>query len=157
MGQRIPGQGDDCPEGRCPGSRNAKPPRKRLRRAGRPPAEAVGPPDEDWSPPRRVAPKRKPKNTVRWMKDIQKLQASTHLLLSRMSVARVVQELTQHIAASMQNEAPEDVELMRFSQSALDVLHQAAEAFLVNFITEAYLCALHCDRVTLMPKDILLR
>ena len=51
-----------------------------------------------------------------------------------MSVARVVQELTQQIAASKQDKAPQDVELMRFSLSALHVLHQAAEAFLVNFI-----------------------
>ncbi|NXJ05014.1 CENPA protein, partial [Odontophorus gujanensis] len=37
---------------------------------------------------------------------------------------------------------------------ALLALQEAAEAFLVHLLEDAYLCSLHARRVTLYPKDL---
>ena len=38
---------------------------------------------------------------------------------------------------------------------ALDCLHEAAEDFLVEFVQDAYICASHAKRITLMEKDFI--
>ena len=42
----------------------------------------------------------------------------------------------------------------RIQSLALEALQEAAEAFLIRFLEEANLCAIHAKRVTLMPKDM---
>jgi histone H3 len=38
----------------------------------------------------------------------------------------------------------------------LDALQEAAESFLVTLFADSNRCALHANRITLVPKDILL-
>ncbi|NXJ18028.1 CENPA protein, partial [Dicrurus megarhynchus] len=42
----------------------------------------------------------------------------------------------------------------RWQRTALLALQEAAEAFTVRLLEDAYLCSLHARRVTLFPKDL---
>uniref|UniRef100_A0A663FDD9 Core Histone H2A/H2B/H3 domain-containing protein n=1 Tax=Aquila chrysaetos chrysaetos TaxID=223781 RepID=A0A663FDD9_AQUCH len=42
----------------------------------------------------------------------------------------------------------------RWQRMALVALQEAAEAFVVRLLEDAYLCSLHARRVTLYPKDL---
>ncbi|NXB32338.1 CENPA protein, partial [Eulacestoma nigropectus] len=42
----------------------------------------------------------------------------------------------------------------RWQRMALLALQEAAEAFTVRLLEDAYLCSLHARRVTLFPKDL---
>ena len=42
----------------------------------------------------------------------------------------------------------------RWQALGVQALQEAAEAHLVALFEQAYLCALHSKRVTLMPKDV---
>ncbi|NWV24007.1 CENPA protein, partial [Origma solitaria] len=42
----------------------------------------------------------------------------------------------------------------RWQGMALIALQEAAEAFTVRLLEDAYLCSLHARRVTLFPKDL---
>ena len=43
---------------------------------------------------------------------------------------------------------------LRFQESAMLALQEAAEAYLVGYFEDANLCAIHAKRVTVMPKDM---
>ena len=43
---------------------------------------------------------------------------------------------------------------LRWAQSAIEALHQAAEDYLVTVMEDANLLAIHARRVTLQPRDI---
>ena len=43
---------------------------------------------------------------------------------------------------------------LRFQSSAINALQSAAEAYIVDVLADANLCAIHAKRVTIMPKDI---
>ena len=43
---------------------------------------------------------------------------------------------------------------IRYQESAMLALQEAAEAYLVGYFEDANLCAIHAKRVTIMPKDI---
>jgi histone H3 len=43
---------------------------------------------------------------------------------------------------------------MRFQATALTILQEASEAYLVGVFEDANLCAIHAKRVTIFPKDI---
>lgn len=43
---------------------------------------------------------------------------------------------------------------LRWTPDALNVLQEASEAFLVKLMEDANLCAIHCGRVTIQPKDM---
>ena len=45
---------------------------------------------------------------------------------------------------------------IRFQSSAVLALHEAAESFLVGIFEDANLCAKQANRITVLPKDILL-
>ncbi|NXE71205.1 CENPA protein, partial [Calcarius ornatus] len=42
----------------------------------------------------------------------------------------------------------------RWQSMALLALQEAAEAFMVRLLEDAYLCSVHARRVTLYPKDL---
>ena len=77
--------------------------------------------------------------------DIRKYQASTNLLIPKLPFLRVVKE----IACDFKSD-------VRLTPSAVLALHEASESYLVGLFEDANLCALHCKRVTLMKKDMLL-
>ena len=77
------------------------------------------------------------------LREIQKYQKSTGLLIRKAPFMRLVKDITQKIA-----------ENMRFQASGLLALQEAAESYLVGVFEDANLCAVHTKRVTVMPKDI---
>lgn len=68
------------------------------------------------------------------------------MLIPKIPFVRVVKEITRLF------ELPN--EQLRYTPEALLALQTASEAYLVSLFEDAYLCSLHANRVTLMPKDI---
>ncbi|KAM6472485.1 histone H3-like centromeric protein A isoform 1-T2 [Liasis olivaceus] len=123
------GRPGGSPRGRAP---LQSPPRRSARR--HPPEEAAG---------RRR--RRKYRPGQRAMQEIRKYQKSTNLLISKLPFARVVREICLEYTRGVD---------MMWQSMALLALQEAAEAFLVHLLEDAYLCTIHARRVTLYPKDI---
>lgn len=79
------------------------------------------------------------------LREIRRYQNSTHLLVPKLPFQRLVREITLGYKTDM-----------RYQVVALEALHEAAEAFLINLFEDANLCAIHARRVTIMPRDITL-
>ncbi|OBS70934.1 hypothetical protein A6R68_00530, partial [Neotoma lepida] len=80
-----------------------------------------------------------------WLKEVQKLQKSTNLLLRKQPFSRVVREICGKFTRGFD---------LYWQAQALLALQEAAEAFLVHLFEDAYLLTLHAGRVTLFPKDV---
>jgi histone H3 len=78
------------------------------------------------------------------LREIRKYQKSHDLLIRKLPFQRLVRE----IAADVRGES------LRFQASAVMALQEAAEAYLVSLFEDVNLCAIHCKRVTIMPKDM---
>lgn len=83
------------------------------------------------------------RNTV--IKDIKALQRSTHLLIPKSPFARLIREICMEYGGDL-----------RIQAIALEALQEAAEAYLIDFFEDSYICALHAKRVTLLVRDTLL-
>ncbi|KAF8821945.1 histone H3-like centromeric protein CSE4 [Cardiosporidium cionae] len=83
---------------------------------------------------------------VKALREIRRYQGTTDLLIPKLPFARLVRECTQRY------EIPG--EMYRYTSEALQAIQCAAEAYLVGLFEDAYLCSLHANRVTLMPKDL---
>ena len=93
--------------------------------------------------------------TIRWktgkgmrrgimaLKEIKKYQTSTDLLIRRLPFQRIVREIAQNIQA-----------YLCFQSTAIMVLQEAGETFLVGLLEQSNLCAVHTKHVMVMPKDI---
>ena len=77
------------------------------------------------------------------LREIRHYQKKTNLLIKRTPFARLVKEIAQ---GCMQE--------LRFQNSAIGALQEAAEAYLVGLFEDTNLCAIHAKRITIMPKDI---
>jgi histone H3 len=77
------------------------------------------------------------------LREIRTYQKSTELLIRKLPFQRLVQEITQDIRS-----------YVRFQSSAMAVLQEAAETYLVGLFEDTNLCVIHAKRVTIMPKDI---
>ncbi|KAK7282364.1 hypothetical protein RIF29_11062 [Crotalaria pallida] len=77
------------------------------------------------------------------LREIRKYQKSTELLIRKLPFQRLVREIAQNINIGI-----------RFQNSAVSALQEAAEAYLVSVFEDTCLCALHAKRVTIKPKDI---
>lgn len=77
------------------------------------------------------------------LREIRRFQKGTALLIPKLPFQRLV--------AEMAHDYKQD---LRFQSTAVLELQQAAEAFLVELLEDANLCAVHVKRVTVMPKDI---
>lgn len=80
------------------------------------------------------------------LREIRIYQRSTHLLLRKAPFARLVRQLLieRHPYGAQ----------FRWQRAAVECLQEACEAYLVCFLSDAYLCSLHSKRVTLMPRDM---
>ncbi|KAM7071542.1 histone H3-like centromeric protein A [Acridotheres tristis] len=109
-------------------------PKPTPRRRGRPP-----------TPPsfRPRARRRRPGQRV--LQEIRRYQSTTRLLLRPGPFARLVRELCLLFTRGVD---------YRWQRMALLALQEAAEAFVVRLLEDAYLCSLHARRVTLFPKDL---
>ena len=79
------------------------------------------------------------------LKEIRKYQNQTELLLPKYPFQRIVREIARSYNAET-----------RFQSQALLAIQEAAEAFMTNLCEDANLCAIHANRVTLMPRDLAL-
>ena len=77
------------------------------------------------------------------LKEIQHYQKFMGFLIRKLPFKKLVREITIHVAQEMQ-----------FQSSALLVLQEAAEAYLVGLFEDTNLCAIHARHVTILPKDI---
>ena len=77
------------------------------------------------------------------LREIQKYQKSTDLLILQLTFQRVTREI-----------APSHGVELRFQSSALMALQEAGEAFLVGLFEQANLCTIHAKCVTVMPRDV---
>ncbi|KAI1715415.1 core histone h2A/H2B/H3/H4 domain-containing protein [Ditylenchus destructor] len=77
------------------------------------------------------------------LREIRRYQKSTELLMRKLPFQRVVREVTQ----DYKNE-------MRYATAALSALQEASEAYLIGLYEDTNLCAIHANRVTIMPKDL---
>nr|XP_056702263.1 histone H3-like centromeric protein A [Euleptes europaea] len=93
----------------------------------------------------RPARRRRYRPGQRAMLEIRRFQKSTNLLIQKLPFARLVREICLDYTRGVD---------MRWQAMALLALQEAAEAFLVHLMEDAYLCAIHARRVTLFPKDM---
>lgn len=78
------------------------------------------------------------------LREIRKYQKSSDLLIRKRPFQRLVRNLIS------------TTDELRFQSAALTIFQEAAENFLISLIEDAYRCAVHAKRVTLMPRDIVL-
>jgi len=79
------------------------------------------------------------------LREIRKLQRSTELLIPKKPFQRLVKEVAQNYKTGL-----------RFQSTALVVLQEAAEDYIVGVMEDSVLCAVHGGRQTLMAKDMAL-
>ena len=78
------------------------------------------------------------------LREIQRYQKSTELLIRKLPFQRLVREIAQDL----------DKMSIHFQSGAIIALQEALEAYLVGLLEDANLCAVHAKRVNIMPKDI---
>ncbi|KAG0434824.1 hypothetical protein HPB47_018862 [Ixodes persulcatus] len=83
-----------------------------------------------------------------WLKNIRHLQRTVHLLIPRLSFARLVREILQGLA-------PSRADHFYMQGFALQALQEASELFVINFLSASYLCSAHAKRKTLMRQDMI--
>ena len=81
------------------------------------------------------------------LREIRRYQKSTDLLIRKLPFQRFVREVAQDMNLFSK-------ETIRWCGSALLALHESAEAYLVRYLEDSNLAAIHAKRVTIMPKDI---
>ncbi len=77
------------------------------------------------------------------IREIKAYQKNAQLLVQRAPFSRVVREIAKEID-------PE----FRFSPNALEALQEATEGYIVGIFTDANLCSVHANRMTLFKKDM---
>ena len=77
------------------------------------------------------------------LREIQRYQKSTKLLIRKLPFNRLVREIAQDFKTDL-----------RFQDQAILALQEVAEAYLVGLFEDTNLCGIHAKRVTIMPKDI---
>ncbi|XP_054033250.1 histone H3-like centromeric protein A [Dryobates pubescens] len=118
-----------------------KPPSPRRIRP--PPTPPTPPTPARRPPPRPRLPRRRPGQVA--LQEIRKYQSNTKLLLRPAPFARLVREICLLFTRGVD---------YHWQRMALLALQEAAEAFTVLLLEDAYLCTLHARRVTLYPKDL---
>mmetsp|Transcript_5284 Transcript_5284/g.11574 ORF Transcript_5284/g.11574 Transcript_5284/m.11574 type:complete len:171 (-) Transcript_5284:465-977(-) len=91
--------------------------------------------------------KRKAKRGTVALREIRLYQKSTSLLMRKLPFQRLVREVADKVA-------PPSLQGVRWKESAMLALQEAAEAYLVNLMEDTQLSAIHAKRVTIMPKDM---
>ncbi|PQM43505.1 hypothetical protein VC83_09688 [Pseudogymnoascus destructans] len=79
------------------------------------------------------------------LRDIRRQQLDTRLIIPKLSFQRLVREIAQDFKSNL-----------RFQQSAILALQEAAECFLIREFEMTNLLAIHAKRVTIQAKDMVL-
>ena len=87
-----------------------------------------------------------PKRSSHALREIRYFQKTTHLVIPRLPFSRLVRDLCMRMYPHS--------ETLRWQRAAIECLQEAAEAFMVMFLSDANLLANHAGRVTIMPKDM---
>ena len=77
------------------------------------------------------------------LREIQRYQKNTYLLLRKAPFQRLVKEIAQDYKSDV-----------RMQSTAMLALQEAAEAYLVGLFHDTNECALHAKHVTITPKDM---
>jgi histone H3 len=77
------------------------------------------------------------------LREIRRYQKNTDMLIKRLPFQRLVRELLQTKHKEW-----------RIQANALEALQEASEAFLVALFEDSKDCAIHANRITVMPKDL---
>jgi histone H3 len=138
---------------RSPKAENAPPPEKVTKSKKSPPQKAASEKKTKSATKKTSMPKKPSSNGVKKphrfkpgtvaLREIRRQQKSTELLFRRLPFRRLILEIMQ--------EFKDDLHL---SQSARIIIQVISEAYLIDLMEMANLCALHAKRVTVMPKDI---
>lgn len=86
------------------------------------------------------------KNQPPAIREMYRLQSSTHLLIPKMPFCRVVREILHEVNSTH----------MRVQSLALEALQEATEFYMTQFFEDAYRCTLHRKAVTLKTSDFVL-
>ncbi|KAJ7345887.1 hypothetical protein JRQ81_001837 [Phrynocephalus forsythii] len=138
------------PRGRSPRGTGRSPRGRSPRGTGRSP-RGRSPQSSPRRPPQRQEPeearprRRRYRPGQRALMEIRKYQKSTNLLIPKLPFARLVREVCLEYTRGVD---------IQWQAMALLALQEAAEAFLVYLMEDAYLCTIHAKRVTLYPRDI---
>ncbi|KAH7434867.1 hypothetical protein KP509_06G038800 [Ceratopteris richardii] len=87
---------------------------------------------QDKVDPQKAYAKKRVKYHFKSLMEIRRAQKIVGLLIPRLPFMRVVKDISANLCSMMK---------------------KVAEDFVIDFMNDAYLCAAHCDRVTLMAKD----
>ena len=77
------------------------------------------------------------------LREIRHYEKRTNLLIKKAPFTRLVRKIAQEFKQDL-----------RFQNSAIGALQEAAEAYIVRLFEDTNLCAIHAKRITIMPKDI---
>jgi histone H3 len=77
------------------------------------------------------------------LREIRRYQKSTDLLIRKLPFQRLVREVAQEFRTDL-----------KFEGTALWALQEASEAYLVALFEDTNVCAIHANRVTIMPRDM---
>ena len=77
------------------------------------------------------------------LREIQKYQRSTDLLIRKLPFQRLVREIVQGFNTEF-----------GVMPAMVMALQEAAEAYLVQLLEDSNLCTIHVKRITMQPKDI---
>ncbi|OAF61967.1 hypothetical protein VC83_01547 [Pseudogymnoascus destructans] len=86
---------------------------------------------------------RRAKSGTKALRDIRRQQLDTRLIIPKLSFQRLVREIAQDFKSNL-----------RFQQSAILALQEAAECFLIREFEMTNLLAIHAKRVTIQAKDM---
>jgi histone H3 len=78
------------------------------------------------------------------LREIRKYQKSTELLIPKLPFSRLVREISNSVAP----------EPYRWNGEALLAIQEAVEMVVIGLFEDCNLCALHCKRVTINPRDL---
>ena len=77
------------------------------------------------------------------LREIQRHQISTDLLIQKTPFQRLVREIGQNFMSDI-----------KFQPQALIALQEATEAYIISLLKDTNEIAIHAKRVTIMPKDM---
>ena len=77
------------------------------------------------------------------LREIQRYQKSTDLLICKLPFQRLVHEILQGFGVGF-----------RVTPAMMVALQEAAEVYLVQLLEDSNLCTIHAKHITIQPKDI---
>ena len=101
--------------------------------------------------------KKKPTSVIRRkrqnpLREIRTCQKSTERYIPKMPFKRLVREITSDIIELLPANSP--IDTTRIDKMAFEMLHEAAESFLVEWFQSSNRLAIHAGRHTLLKKDL---